>query len=223
MRHLLFRPAVALATVAALAAIAAGCSAPKADPAPAPPKHDPALWGDMKPVVSVKELMRDMIDPLADYVFDAVGTTVTSKGVVERGPKTDEEWDRIRIGGVAMAEGSYLLKVARPFAPAGDQNNSAGPDAEELSPAQIKAKLDADPVLWNAKIEALRNVGLEVLDIVKRRDVKELWDASDNLDQACENCHMDFWYPAEKAYLRKLDQKLQDLYGGLRPDRSRGK
>jgi len=167
----------------------------------------------MKPVVSVKELMRDMIDPASDYVFDAVGTVVTHKRVVEKEPKTDEDWDRIRVGAVMLAEGAYLLKVPRPFAPAGDENNSTGPDPEELSPAQIKAKLERDPVLWNAKIEALRNVGLEVLDIVKRKDVKELWDASDNLDQACENCHLEYWYPGEKAFLKKLDEKLDDLYG----------
>ena len=68
-----------------------------------------------------------------------------------------------------LAEGVYLLKVPRPFAPPGDENNSSGPGPEELSPAQIKAKLEADPVLWNAKIEALRNVGLEVLEILRRR------------------------------------------------------
>ena len=167
----------------------------------------------MKAVVSVKELMRDMIDPASDYVFDAVGTVVTEKHIVEKAPKTDEDWERIRIGAVTLAEGAYLLKVPRPFAPAGDENNSTGPDPEELSPAQITAKLERDPVLWNAKIEALRNVGLEVLDIVKRRDVKELWDASDNLDQACENCHLEYWYPGKKAFLKKLDQNLEDLYG----------
>ena len=75
-------------------------------------------------------------------------------------------------------------------------------------------------MLWNAKVEALRNVGLQVMDIVKRRDAKELWDASDNLDQACEGCHIAYWYPGEKEYLRKLDKKLEDLYG-IRADRSR--
>ena len=167
----------------------------------------------MKPVVSVKELMRDMIDPASDFVFDAIGTVVTKKGRVEIQPKSDEDWERIRIGAVTLAEGAYLLKVPRPFTPPGDENNSTGPEPEELSPAQIKAKLEHDPVLWNAKIEALRNVGLEVLDIVKRKDVNELWDACDNLDQACENCHLEYWYPGEKAFLKKLDQKLEDLYG----------
>jgi hypothetical protein len=214
---------IALASaVFAFSVVTSSCSSPRqvgVPPAPAPPQ----LWGEMKPVVSVKELMRDMIDPASDYVFDAIGSVVTRKGTVETAPKTEADWDRIRIGGVMLAEGAYLLKVPRPFAPAGDENNSTGPDPEELSPAQIKAKLERDPVLWNAKIEALRNVGLQVLDIVKRKDAKELWDASDNLDQACEACHLEYWYPGEKAFLQKLNKQLDDLYGlkALHPDRTR--
>jgi len=153
-----------------------------------------------------------MIDPASDYVFDAVKIVSTRQGTEERTPKTDEDWNRIRIGAVTLAEGVYLLKIPRPFAPEGDLNNSAGPDASELSPAQIKAKLDADPVLWNAKIEALRNVGLEVLEIVKKRKVDELWDAGDNLDRACESCHIDYWYPGDKAILQKLDRGIQERY-----------
>jgi hypothetical protein len=196
------------------------CSAPK-PAAPAPPAAQ-QLWGDMKPVVSVKELMRDMIDPASDYIFDAIATVDSKTGSVETAPKTEADWDRIRTGGVMLAEGVYLLKVPRPFAPPGDENNSTGADAWELSPAQIKAKLEHDPVLWNAKIEALRNVGLQVLDIVKRRDTKELWDAAENLDEACETCHLEYWYPGQKALMLKLDKRLDDLYGlrGLKPERT---
>jgi hypothetical protein len=164
--------------------------------------------------------MHDMIDPASDYVFNAVKTEVTKNGTVETVPRTDEDWEKVRIGAVTMAEGVYLLKIPRPFAPPGDQNNSTGPDAAELSPAQIKAKLEADPVLWNAKIEALRNVGLEVMDIVRRKDTKELWDAGENLDQACESCHLIYWYPGDKALLEKADRRLNEL-SLQRPDRTR--
>jgi hypothetical protein len=112
-----------------------------------------------------------------------------------------------------MAEGVYLLKIPRPFTPPGDNNNSEGPEAPELSPAQIKAKLDMDPVLWNAKIEALRNVNLEVLELVKKKDIDGLWQAEEDLDLACENCHVEYWYPGEPALLRKLDRRLEELYG----------
>ena len=166
----------------------------------------------MKPVVSVKELMRDMLDPASDYIFDAVKIVTTKNGTVESVPKTDEDWAKLRIGATTLAEGVYLLKIPRPFAPPGDENNSTGPEATELSPAQIKAKLDGDPVLWNAKIEALRNVGLEVLEIVKKKNAAELWEASYNLDQACESCHMQYWYPGDKALLERVDRQLYELY-----------
>lgn len=187
------------------------CSRPASTPPPAPVS---SLWGDMKPVVSVKELMRDMLDPAADPIFDAVKMEMTESGMVEREPKTDQDWEKIRIAAVTLAEGFYLLKIPRPFAPPGDENNSAGADATELSPAQIKAKLESDPVLWNAKIEAVRNVGLEVLDIVKNRRTAELWDAGHNLDQACESCHLQFWYPGDKALLERFDRHLQHLDEG---------
>ncbi len=186
-----------------------GCSS--SQPTPAPPRST-ELWGDMKPVVSVKELMRDMIDPIADNVFEAVSIVVNKRGRVEKVPKTQEDWDRIRVGGVALAESAYLLKVRRPFTPPGDLNNSTGPDAVELPPDAITAKVEKDPVEWNARIEALRNVGLEVMDIVRRKDVLELWDASENLEAACENCHRSYWYPGENsAFYSKLDRRLRGI------------
>jgi len=183
------------------------------------------LLGDMKPIVSVKELMQYMIDPASDYIFDSVKTLIRPDGtVVEVMPKTDEDWEKLRIGAVTLAEGVYLLKVQRPFTPKGDVNNSVGPDATELSPEQIAAKVNKDPVEWNARIEALRNVGLEVLDIVKKKNTKELWDASENLDEACENCHRSYWYPKEdQAFYRDLDKRLRDAPGPAVPGKARGR
>ena len=169
------------------------CSSPKpaAPPAPAAPV--------MTPVVSVKELMRFDIDPVADNIFDAVTYDATTKGVVETIPKTDEDWEKVKTGAVSLAENVYLLKIKRPWAPKGDVNNSTGPNPPELSPAQIQAKYDKDPVLWDAKIEALRNAAKEVMDIADRRDAKALFEASADIDMACENCHLEYWYPGDRA------------------------
>jgi len=215
------------------AALAVACSssksstpAPPAASAPAPAMvNTTPLLGDMKPLVSVKELMKYMIDPASDYIFDSVKTLIRPDGtVVEVMPKTDEDWEKLRIGAITLAEGVYLLKVQRPFTPAGDVNNSVGPDATELSPEQIVAKVNKDPVEWNARIEALRNVGLEVLDIAKKRNTKELWDASENLDEACESCHRSYWYPKEdQTFYRDLDKRLHDAPGPAFPGKARGR
>jgi hypothetical protein len=198
-----------------LGATIAACSSSKPAPAPAQGTNVPqsaSLWGDVKPVVSVKELMKYMIDPVADNIFNAVGSTVTEHGTVEVEPRTDSDWEKIQIGAVSLAEGAYLLKIRRPFTPPGDENNSTGPEAVELSPAQIIAKVERDPVEWNARIEALRNVALEALDVVKRKDVNELWDVGENLDKACEACHRSYWYPGEGAeFYRKLQTRLEEF------------
>jgi cytochrome c556 len=220
-------PSPAWAGPLVLALLLSACSSSKpAAPPPAASEANPTvssapvLWGDMKSVVSVKELMRFMIDPVADNIFNAVGTVVTSKGVVDTTPKTDEDWEKIQVGAVSLAEGAYLLKVPRPFAPPGEVGDSVGPNAVELSPDQMTAKVQRDPVEWNARIETLRNAALSVSDMVKRKDVDALWDAGEILDQACENCHRSYWYPGENAeFYQKLRSRL-DEYRQLRTDKN---
>jgi hypothetical protein len=222
MTALRARNAIAAAGLIALAAMAA-CSSPSSTSSAATmapgASPDPALWGQMKPIVSVKELMRNLIDPVADNVFDSVAIIVDKNKTTDIQPRTQEDWDKVAIGGTMLAEASYLLKVKRPFAPPGEKE-SPGAEEVELKPEEMMAKVQKDPVEWNARIEALRNVGLQVLDIVKRKDTQELWDAADNLEMACENCHRSYWYPGEtSAYYSSLDRRLREhsLAGPRRP------
>jgi hypothetical protein len=215
MAALRARNLIAAAGLIALASMIASCSSPSstssstsaAAPGASP---DPALWGAMKPIVSVKELMHNLIDPVADNVFDSVAIIVDKNKTTDIQPRTAEDWDKVAIGGTMLAEASYLLKVKRPFAPPGEKE-TLGAEEVELTPDEMTAKVQKDPVEWNARIEALRNVGLQVLDIVKRKDTQELWDAADNLEMACENCHRSYWYPGEtSAYYSSLDKRLRE-------------
>jgi hypothetical protein len=184
------------------------CSRPATDSRQAtddrrPSTSRPLIGAPIVPVVSVKELMKFMIDPISDNVFDAVWWDQTGNGVVKHEPKTQDDWDRIQTGAVSLAEGIELLKVPRPWTPAGDVNNSTGSSPPELSPAQIQAKLDKDPVLWEAKIQGLRNAALEVVEVAKKKDVNALFEAGEDIDEACEACHLEYWYPGDAAAVRE--------------------
>ena len=73
-----------------LSATLAACSSCKSTPAQTTASPQAAaLWGDLKPVASVKELMKYMIDPVADNIFNAVSSTVTQQGIVDVEPKTE--------------------------------------------------------------------------------------------------------------------------------------
>ncbi len=172
----------------------------------------PAPAADLTPYVTIKELMENMIDPISDNIFDAVASDVSAKGVIETKPTTDEDWARVRQGAVTLAEGSNLLKMARRVAPPGDTNKSTGANAPELSPEQIQAKIDANRSLWNTHANQLRDEALKVLDIIKARDADALFDAGSRLDKACENCHLEYWYPGDKKAVLE-DEGKRATYG----------
>ena len=183
---------VAVALMCALAL--AACTA---KPAPAP---DPSQ-ASLTPVLSVKELMQHIVDPQADYAFDAVIVDVGPKGVVETVPTTDEDWTRIERGMWVLAEASNLLKMPRKMAPGGEANTEAG--GPELTPAQIEAKVREQPALWSSHADQLKAEALKIVEIVKARDTQKLLDAGSALDRACEACHLDFWYPGDRAAVLK--------------------
>src|SRR4026207_64572 len=106
-----------------LSAVASQQCTSTAAPAPPAPQPEPG------PTVPGKELMENIIDPIADNIFDAVGTDASLKAIVETKPTTDEDWAKVRIGAVTLAEGSNLLKIPRRVAPPGDKNNSTGANA----------------------------------------------------------------------------------------------
>jgi len=211
-RLIIFAGAVFLGTLAS-----SRCS----NPAPPAQKSVPTpLIGDnpMTPVVSVKELMSGMIDPIADNIFDAVQSDVTPKGIIDYRPTTDKDWEKVRIGAVTLAEGIFLLKIPRPLTPPGDVNNSTGPNPPELSPTQIKEKIDKDPVLWDAKIQALRNVALEILEVVKKKDADALFDAGGDLDEACEACHLEYWYPGDRPAVEAIKRGRSTFVKPSKPE-----
>jgi hypothetical protein len=182
-----------------------------ARPAPPPPSAA-AATGDLRPVVSVRELMTTIIDPLADNIFDAVATDITEKGVVERSPTTDEDWAKVMQGAVALAEGTNLLKMhPRLVAPPDYKFDPAerGPNAPELAPADIQKKIESDPALWNKHADELRVEALKVIDIIKAKDAPKLFAAGSDIDKACENCHLEYWYPGDrKAVLEDAAKRV---------------
>src|SRR5262245_66358867 len=101
--------------------------------------------------------MKYMIDPVADNIFNAVSSTMTKRGIVEVEPKTDADWEKIRVGAVSLAEAASLLQIRRPVAPAGDEHSSTGPDAVEVSPAQIAAKVGRVHVEWTEGRRAMED------------------------------------------------------------------
>lgn len=180
-----------------LAAVATSQCSPRA-PEPTPAA---APASNVQAVVSVHELMTQIFDPIADHIFNAVGSESTDKGVVDIKPTTDEDWAKVMSAAVTIAEGTNLLKIhPRPIVPAdykyepwlrGDEK------APELTPERVQAKVDAQRGVWDSYADALKAEGLKVVDIVKAKDTDKLFQAAYEMNVVCERCHLSFWIPGD--------------------------
>ena len=76
--------------------------------------------------------MEHIVDPIADWVFDAAVIDVSEKGVVETKPLTDEDWLKVERGALILAESANLLKMPRAMVPPGDKSLN---DARRVGPS----------------------------------------------------------------------------------------
>jgi len=189
MRRLLI-PLAAVLLVATSAMSLAQCNkAPAAPPAP-----------DYELVGTVHDIMEGIVDPASDVLFDAVATDITAAGVNEKRPQTDEEWEKVEGNALMLAEAANLLKMpGRKAASPGDQTKSEGPDAPELTPEEIQAKIDGDRAKWVMYATNLQDQARKTRDAAKRRDADAVFALGEDIDMACEDCHLEYWYPNDKV------------------------
>ena len=171
--------------IAIAAALLSSCAADP--PAPlAPPLPE------FQPTVSVEDIMRTMIDPSADAMWDAVVTTVTDTGVEEVRPKTEEDWLPLERSAIMLVEaGNLLLIDGRRIASEGSVSEQPG---VELEPDEIAARVANDRNGWMRLALELHDSGVVILNAVRARDVEGLLGGGHRLDVACTNCHTRFWY-----------------------------
>jgi hypothetical protein len=154
---------------------------------------------------TIKDIMDSLVDPGADYIWGAVETVVSAKGVEEKAPHTDEEWKEVRRRAIMLLEATNLLQipgrhVARPGEKADDPK-------VELGPEQIEELINKDRASWIKYAHGLHDATMEALKAIEMKNSEALLDSGDAIDNACEKCHLQYWYPNEKPPSGEASQK----------------
>lgn len=178
-------------------------------PAPTPEPVTTAWVADVKPTLTIRELMTHFIDPTADFVFDAVVYDSSTAGANHTVPVSDDDWAKVERGAWQLAESANLLMIPRKAEPPNTPGIELRPGerAPELSGAEIEAKIDADRAKWNQHADALRVASLKAIEMVKARKPDAIFDAGTEIDNACESCHLEYWYPGDREAVAADQQK----------------
>ena len=174
-------------------------------PAGRPVARSVAAQPPFRPLATVQQIMKAIVAP-SGALFSAVSSETTASGIVEKAPKTDEEWEVVRNNALIVMEAANLLMIGgRRIGSVSDTAAAArgsGPTPTSLqivlTPAEIKARVAKDRANWIKMAQALIDAGLVALKGVDARDPEVVLAAGDTMNLACENCHLRYWYSEEK-------------------------
>jgi hypothetical protein len=173
---------------------AIGAQAPAKPAAARPAAAAPRLA--FRPAATVKDIMDSIVIPASEAVFGAVSSEAGPNGDVEKVPKNDAEWQAVRRQAMMLIEGGNLLMIeGRHVAPASAKSEHPG---VELEPAQMDALVAKNKAAFTKAASGLIDTALVALKAIDAKNPMALSDAGGDIDEACENCHTQFWYPDEK-------------------------
>jgi hypothetical protein len=155
---------------------------------------DPVV--DYAPTGTIREVMKSIVEPSADYIWESVAIIVTSKGEEHKFPRTDEDWDEEHKRAIALVEATNLLLI--PGRHVAKPNEKADNPEFERDPKEIDAMITKDRATFLRHVGALREAAMTMLKAVEARDVIAIDDNGGVLDKACEDCHMTYWYLPDK-------------------------
>jgi cytochrome c556 len=151
------------------------------------------------------DVMKDQVDKHADEVWDVTNPAVGDKGGIDPTKMTDAMWSQLAQDATAVQEGAQQIAqmnkitVIRPGETIADAGVPGG-----HSPEEVQAQIDKNP---QGLRDHAANLAATMGDLVKAAQAHDAAKAGpiiDSLDGVCEGCHLDYWYPDQKALVEKI-------------------
>jgi hypothetical protein len=146
-------------------------------------------------IATIQDIMAAEVDPAADAIWASVASVSDASGSQDHQPRTDEEWKAVRHNAITLVEAANLLVLeGRRVAVEGNKLEDAHV-VGILSPHEIQEKIDGDRASFIKRAHALQDAAKEALVAIDAKDAARLFAVGDKLDHACEQCHVQYWYP----------------------------
>lgn len=181
--------------VPALALIAA-CSSEKEQPA------------KVETAPTLQEMMTQKIDVDADAIWAIGNAAIDDKASIDPAKMNDTSWAELaaasdRMAGHARELGALdPVVVTRPGVEIADEGTPGAP-----SPAQIQGHIKRDTDVYRSLAGSLATHATDLAMAARARDAAQAGRLINEMDGVCEACHLEFWYPEQKALVESIIAK----------------
>lgn len=144
----------------------------------------------------IKDIMDSMVDPSGEFVFQSVQQISDERGIHEKAPQTDADWEAVRLRLIILLEAPNLITMpGRKVAPPNVTSQNPG---IELEPAEIQKAIDDNRSVFIRRARGLQDAATVAMKAVEAKNKDALFQAEDGIDKACESCHIHYWYPNDQ-------------------------
>jgi hypothetical protein len=161
------------------------------------------------PALTFHEVMKDQVDKNADELWDISNAAIGDQAGIDPAKMTDQRWNDIAERAEAVQQAALTiatmnpLVIAKPGVKISDEDTPFGHTA-----AQVQARFDKNPQDLHDMANALATHTGDLAKAARAHDAARAGLLIDQLDGVCENCHLEYWYPDQKALvdaIRKRD------------------
>jgi len=151
------------------------------------------------------EIMKDEVDKNADALWDFSNAAIGDQAGIDPARMNDQRWadiaqraDAVRAAALKIATMDPIV-IAKPGVKISDEGIPGGHTA-----AQVQARFDADPQTLRDMANVLAVHMGDIADGARAHDAAKIGPLIDALDGVCENCHLEYWYPDQKALVEQI-------------------
>jgi hypothetical protein len=180
--------------ILALALLAAGCSSPEK-------AEEPEL-------TTIHEYMTQRIDPDADAIWAIGNAAISDDASIDPAKMTDADWTNLGTAADRMAGHARKLENLDPVlvSKAGMKIADEGTEGAPTQ-AMIQSHLQKDTDVFRALADSLTTHATDLSAAAKKKDFVTAGRLINEMDGVCESCHLEFWYPEQKALVEQLSGK----------------
>jgi hypothetical protein len=149
---------------------------------------------------NLHELMKNVVAIQTQVIWDVGNNAQDDSGNPDASKMKAADWakvagaaGKVRDAAQALAKAPHVMAAAP-----GQKIDGEGGTPGAFGAKEVQKVIDAKPKVFQAFAVQLTQSMEELIAASKAKDAKKLFDVSGRLDQECEGCHMQFWYPDEK-------------------------
>ena len=156
--------------------------------------------------LDVRQAMVEGVNPATLAIWDVGNNALDEDGGLDPALMDDAAWARLHEAAQSLATYGHGMANAHGI-------RASGPDLVEgkvpegaASREQIQAMIDGNPDGFRAHSAEMERQARAIADAAAARDLEAAGPLINQLDGMCESCHLDYWYPDQKALVESIRQ-----------------